>query len=96
MPRCNSSGKRRKNIRTKVGCLHFVPDRFFFSLNNCTGRSFQPVQAAELEKGAYMQQFDQLWRFVQEVEKKLIMYHAVFGDDQSPTKPVAIVGADLI
>ena len=51
---------------------------------------------AEHEKGAYMQQFDQLWRFVQEVEKKLIMYHAVFGDDQSTTKLVAIVGADLI
>lgn len=42
-----------------------------------------------------MQQFDHLWRVVQDVEKKLIMYHALFGDEQSTTKLVAIVGVGL-
>lgn len=55
------------------------------------GRTFQPAQVSEHEKGLYMQQFDQLWRFVQEVEKKLIMYHALFGDEPSTTKLVTIV-----
>jgi len=38
-----------------------------------------------------MQQFDQLWRSVQEIEKKLIMYHALFGDELKTSNLIAIV-----